>query len=280
MDRHQLIDAWARYKLTVLKLSLAVGAVVLVLAQLIPEVSNFLQTQHYLSVGAGLGLALLILDTLLSPPARRSQRSNHAAQLRNTSELSQFFGEMAKKRELRIDIASYSSETFYGTFVGLLDSIAKGQTSIRKINMRLLVPDCSQTLGVPRLLETGRESPAYKKLLVQRTRRFVDEFQNSFRIIRAQQPQIEATFCAHQHRLAPLIKFVVVQNEFAYFGLYPIDKTPVLINNQQQMFLDYRGERAALIRAEFETANDTERAAYEELTAWFDSVWEYSDELY
>jgi hypothetical protein len=278
MNRLQLMDAWASYKITVLKVSLAIGAIVLVLAQLLPEVGNFLQRQLFLSVGAGLGLVLLVLDTLLSSPTNSPRESIHLARLQNTSELSQYFGELSKKRELRIDIASYSSETFYATFVGLLDSVAKGHTSVRKITIRLLVPDCSRTLGVPRLLDTGRESPAYNKLLVQRTQRFVDEFRNSFSMIRTQQPNIEADFAVRLHRLSPLIKFVIIQDEFAYYGLYPIDRTPVMISNQQQMFLDYRGERAALIRAEPESANDTEKATNEELANWFDSVWEHSDE--
>ncbi len=56
MDVRQLIEAWGRYKLTVLKVCLAIGAIILVLAQLLPQVGNFLQTQLYLAVGVGLRL--------------------------------------------------------------------------------------------------------------------------------------------------------------------------------------------------------------------------------
>lgn len=270
---------WNLYKLTVLKVALAATALVLVAAQLIPGLSGYLQAQKYLGFGLLIGLGLLVLDTLLSSRPSREEPSNKPGYLAHTSELSHFFPSLSKSRDVEIDIASYSSETFYGTLVGLLDSIARGETNIRRIKIRLLVPDCSRSLGVPCLVDSRKQSPAYRKMLVNRTKRFVDEFYNAFRRISNDHPQIEAVFQVRYHRLSPLLKFAILQKEYAYYGIYPIDHTPVTVGGQQQMFLDYRGERTALVRADKNSSSEAETTMFGELNSWFESVWNTADEV-
>jgi hypothetical protein len=267
-------ELWARYKTTALKVLLAVTSVVLVLAQFVPNFGFFLERQKYLSIGVVIALLLLVLDTVLSPAAKAKEKSPRFPDtLAHTSDLSQLFPDLLHERRVTFDICSYSSETFYSVLTALLDQIAAGQTNIRELRIRLLVPDCQAPMGIPCLVDTGKEVPAYKRLLVQRSMRFIREFQNGVQRVNEAQPQVTAAFEARLHRLSPLFKFVILQEEVAYIGTYPIDRTPVLLGNREQMFYDFRGERAILARSAVNGASAGETVTFRSLTEWFESVW-------
>lgn len=271
-------SAWARYKVGTLKIALAAAAVLAIGAQLIPSFNTFVSRNGFLTVGGGIALLFLLVDTLLSGPASGDRRdSRHPSSLSSTSDLRDLLPWLAEQDRVEICIASYSSETFYGVLSPLLDDIAEGRTRVRSVTLRLLTPDCRAPMGMPCVADTGLEDPSYKRYLVNRTDRFVREFGNYFERIAKYQPRIDASFSHRSHRMTPVFKVALLQRTLSYHGIYPIDLTPISLEDQGEItMLDFRGERARMIRSDTSIGDATEQEMHRALETWFETVWEHS----
>lgn len=269
---------WETYKGIGLKVALAVGAGLVVAGQFVPQVGNWIADNKFLGAGYLLLLAFLLLDVVLTGRRPQIEQSQYPASLEYTGQISGLFPQLRQSKSIKLQLASYSSETFYAALTPLLAEIANGSTAARSVSLHLLVPDCSAPMGVPCLADSHRELPAYKRILVQRTTRFIDEFENAFRRILASQPHVRLEFEVRQHHLSPVFKLAIIQDNLAYHGFYPVDRTPVDIGAKKQIFLDYRGERTVLVRSELRGPSG-EEVMYNSLQSWYESIWDIAQSV-
>ena len=84
-----------------------------------------------------------------------------------------------------------------------------------------------------------------------------------------QDPRLEV----HLHRLSPLFKAIIINDDVMYLGLYPIAATPISINGVEAQLWDYRGERARML-GYGASGSAIEREQFLAVRQWFDSVWD------
>ncbi len=171
-----------------------------------------------------------------------------------------------------LDIAAYSGETFYSVLSEFLQDVLDGRLPLRRLHIRLLLPDCAAPMAVPCDVDTLDEVPAYKQTIEERNRRFVGEFRGYFLQIAQRQLVDDASFDVHLHRLSPLFKTVIINNNLMFLGFYPIAQTPVTLDGHDIRMWDYRGERVHMLGASA-AGSKMEHEQFMAIRRWFDSVW-------
>jgi hypothetical protein len=244
----------------------------LILAQIIPPLGDFVEQHDLFSKSMFLAVALVIFETVLTPREVTST-NDETVVLKHYSDLRPRLAAAFETGSVSIDVAGYSSETFYSVMSEFLAEVLRGELLVRRLQVRLLLPDCRQPMAIPCDTTTLKENSEYKRLVIERADHFIDEFGSYFRQI-APLPFIEvATFEARVHDLAPLFKFVIINDREAFFGIYPLAETPAHIGTDTVLFWDYRGERAQMVGAS-STGLAIERELLNNVRLWFNSVWE------
>jgi hypothetical protein len=267
----RLDRAWDTLRLTLVRLLLLAVVAVSVVAQLVPPVANYIVDKKYVGFGVVVALAYLLFETVISS-VTETPASDSLPVLRHFSDLRPVLREAFSEPEIELSIAAYSGETFYGVLSEFLLEIAEGQRRPKKLNIKLLVPDCSAHMALPVLRGSLSEDADYKAAIVDRNRRFAQEFRNYFRTISSRFPSITALMEVRMHRLAPLFKMVLVNNDRLFLAFYPIAETDVLLAGETRQFWDYRGERASFIGFS-RNGTDAEREMVSRMDAWFRVVW-------
>lgn len=244
----------------------------LVLAQIVPSLGSFVEGHDLFGKSMFIAVAFVIFETVLTPREVASDRDGTVV-LKHYSDLRPWLAGAFDTGSVSIDVAGYSSETFYSVMSEFLAEVLRGELVVRRLQLRLLLPDCRHPMAIPCESRTLRENSQYKRVIVERADHFIDEFASYFHQI-ADLPFIEtATFEVRVHDLAPVFKFAIINDKEAFFGIYPLAETPVRIDGETVLFWDYRGERAQLVGASA-AGVAIERELLNNVRLWFNSVWD------
>lgn len=267
----RLDRAWARSRLALVRVLLVAVVAVSLIAQVVPALGDYIAANKYLGFGIILALAYLLFETVISSVSD-SPAIDSSIVLRHVSDLRPYLKQAFAAPDVELTIAAYSGETFYGLLSEFLNQVAEGNIRPQSLTIKLLVPDCSEPMGVPCRIGTKDEDPAYKHLIAERNRRFAQEFQNYFHIISTRYPAMNATMKIRLHRLSPLFKMIIVNGNRLFLGFYPIAETAATLEGERREFWDYRGERASFVGFS-RNGTESEREIIGQMEKWFGVVW-------
>ncbi len=262
--------AWQKYKGALIRVLLLLLLCVSLLAQIFPSVAQFVSEKRYLSYAVIFALVLVLFDFVASPDSRLGEPDGLV--LGHFSDLRPHLRRAFTAEIIEIDIAAYSGETFYNVLSEFLRDVLEGRQRPKRLHLRIAVPDCSDPMPVPSIVDTLAEHAPYKASIQERNKRFAGEFRHYFSEISQYFPRMDAKVEIKVHRLSPLFKMMLINNERGFFGIYPITETHVTISDQEVQLWDYRGEQAHLIGVS-RSAGSAERELFQQLGNWFDRVW-------
>lgn len=264
---------WHTHKTRVIRIILGTILVVVVLAQIIPPLGRLLSEGKFLGTGLAVGLALIVFDAILSPgPGVDSTGADNSVVLQHFSDLRQHIRAAFSGGVVELDIAAYSSETFYNVISEFLQDVLDGRERPHRLRIRLLLPDCTAPMAVPCRSDSLREDPLYKEAIDERNTRFIGEFRGYFAHIRQRGLVTDADFTVRVHRLSPTFKMIIINRTTAFFGVYPIASTPVTIAGTSLDMWDFRGERTRMVGVQA-NGRAADREVFDGLQQWFESVW-------
>jgi hypothetical protein len=242
--------------------------VVTLLAQFITPVRDLVYDGRYVGIALVLGSLLLSIEGR-SHPAPHSSKDNSLV-LDHFDDIRYHLEPAFSSGIVELDVVAYSSETVYHALTDYFQDIISGRMPLRRLRIRLLLPDCYSPMAIPCRVDSLEEDATYKLAVQGRYKNYVTEFQSHITQIRENCQIDDVDLQVRIHQLSPLFKAIFVNGQVAFFGLYPIAETPV--GDDRTAVWDYRGERTRMIRVGT-SGTATEKALNDSLRSWFDSVW-------
>lgn len=263
----RLAGLWQRQRLLVLRALILLIIGINLAAAAFPGVADFLDRQEHLSFAIVFLVVLLVFEAL-GERAATSRVEDRTRALGHYSELRPYLAQAFGTGIVDIDIAAYSSETFYSVLTEFFQGVVGGTLPVRRLRIRLLVPDCTIPMAVPCVMDTRREDPEYKRITIERNERFADQFETYEQAIRRRLPDADVRFETRTHPLSPLFKLIIINNVEGFFGIYPIEETHM----GDMKLWDFRGERTRYVGMRM-GGTRLEADMLESCRKWFDSVW-------
>jgi hypothetical protein len=244
----------------------------IILAQIVPSLGDLLTRAKFLGTGLIVALVLIVFDAILSPTPPSDSARDADLVLPHFADLRDPIRQAFTSGTVELDIAAYSGETFYSVLSEFFQDVLDGRLRVRRLYIRLLLPDCAAPMAVPCDVDTLAEVPSYKNAIEERNRRFIGEFRGYFLQFAQRGIVPDARFEVSLHRLSPLFKTVIINNDVMFIGIYPIAQTPVTLAGVDLQMWDYRGERVHMLGFAA-SGKAVEREQFVAVRQWFDSVW-------
>jgi hypothetical protein len=282
LERENLSEIWGKYKITAIKVFLALVAVVSFIAEFVPLVGNFLAEQRYLGAGLFSAIILILIDTMMSSAARPSAAAEQAEVLDHRTHLQEHIDKAFRSGKVELDIAAYSSETFYELLYGFLNNVLEEETKLERLRLRLLLPDYSRPMGLPGKVKATdedhvREHPVYKGYLQKRNRNRIGYFVDYFRQFADGGIVKDVKFEVRVHPVPPLFKFIIINNDIVFEAKYPISETLYEYEEDdgehRVLLWEFKGERATMIPTKRE-GSAADRIRFHETRKWFNTMWD------
>lgn len=264
--------AYENDKATILRVMLVILLMIMIAAQIFPPVAEFIAQKKFLTFAVVVGVVLALFDVVLSHD-RAHQKTDDSIVLSHFSLLRDYLQKAFESEMVEVNIAAYSGETFYNVLSEFLQDVADGRRRVSKLDVKILVPDCSAPMAVPCLVGGLTEDADYKASIELRNRRFAGEFRNYFNEIRQRTRAIDASLEIRTHKLAPLFKLIIINQTRGFVAFYPISDTSVEFSGRVLHLWDYRGERARFIGFSAD-GRELERELLTSLNEWFKAVWD------
>lgn len=182
--------------------------------------------------------------------------------------------EAFRRPNVTVDFAGFTGETLHGALTETLDKIRAGHITPDSASIRILLPDPTGPLALPRRADTREDDQAGRA----RTERIIRR--HSEGIIEAVKELADlgligtATAEVRVHRCAPLFKLYILNREEAFFGFYPVVEHTVTIKNEQVAIFDPMGKDTTLLHWATSTDDTSDAPAHvEQAQLWFDSMW-------
>ncbi|MQA87253.1 MAG: GntR family transcriptional regulator [Streptosporangiales bacterium] len=179
-----------------------------------------------------------------------------------------------ERAHVSVDFAGFTGETLYNTLAEILDKVRAGRLTPESLTLRVLISDTTAPLVLPCRVDTQADDPAVRKRSDRITRRSIDSLIDAVSELEDLGLIRSASVIVRVHRLAPLFKLYVLNNEEAFFGFYPVIKHTVRIDGDSVDICDVMGKDATLFHYSVgndETSNSPQFV--EQARAWFESVW-------
>jgi hypothetical protein len=166
--------------------------------------------------------------------------------LNQPNELDSYLRKAFQSGSVDLQIATYAGETFHLMLSRLFQDVLYGQLRLYHLQVRLLLPDYDGPMAVPciaepRIEDVERKADEDEHEYEKRKKKIVDAYktrmketasdrvrlwQNDITRIRRNGLVSDADLSVRRHELSPSYKFIIINNATAFFGLYPIDRTP------------------------------------------------------
>lgn len=264
---------WTRYKIMLLRVVLFLLLAVSIAAAIVPGFGQFLANNQYWGFAIIVMVVLLLFDAIVSASRPPEDMAHTGPVLTHFSELRKYVSQAFDSDVVELDIACYSGETFYNVLSEFLNDVAEGKIRLRRLHIRLMVPDLSKPLAVPCLVDSLEENDVYKTSIQERNRRFAGEFSNYFARIRQSGFVQDAHMEIRLHHLAPLFKMIIINHQLAFLGFYAIAETPVTLGDHTVCLWDYRGERTRFVGLRTD-GSMLQRELFTGLNDWYHVVWD------
>ncbi|MFC7612386.1 GntR family transcriptional regulator [Actinokineospora soli] len=177
--------------------------------------------------------------------------------------------------DVSIDFAGFSAETLHGVVQEPLDKIRAGRIGAKSVTIRILLPDLSQSIGLPSLAEGGgTDSSEVRKrmsrIVSRSTQSIADAVEElaALKLIEAGRAEVRV------FQTSPLFKLYLLNRTEAFFGFYPVVRHSVAIKGEPVEIFDPMGKDATLFHwAATEDPDAIPTQYVSEAQSWFDSVW-------
>jgi len=174
-----------------------------------------------------------------------------------------------------IDFAGFSGETLHGVVQEPLDKIRTGEIKPESVSIRMLLPDTTRPMTLPCRVEDLADDPGYRARVHQITLRhayaILESVEELARLGRIQQASTQIRV----HPNPPLFKLYILNNEEVFFGLYPIVKhtIPMQDGSQTDMY-DLMGKDAVVFHHSVHSRQPADIPFVDQARAWFDTMWD------
>jgi DNA-binding transcriptional regulator YhcF (GntR family) len=176
--------------------------------------------------------------------------------------------------QVTIDFAGFSSETLHSAMQEPLDKIRSGRLSPESIAVRLLLPDTSQPMAVPVLVDGLRDEPALRDRARGIALTNAGGIAHSVEVLEELGLVQSAKVQVRVHRGASLFKLYILNRSEAFFGFYPLRERTVPLDGNSHTFYDVTGKDATLFHHTAGPDDASLGSQYvQQSQAWFDSVW-------
>lgn len=179
-----------------------------------------------------------------------------------------------EQQQVALDFAGFSSETLHNALQEPLDKVRSGRLAPESITVRLLLPDTSEPMAVPVLVDGLRDEPALR----DRARNIA--LTNAGGIAHSVEMLAElglvqlATVQVKVHRASSLFKLYILNRSEAFFGFYPLRDRTVAIDGSDHTFYDVTGKDTTLFHHAAGPDDASLGSQYvQQAQMWFDSVW-------
>jgi DNA-binding transcriptional regulator YhcF (GntR family) len=174
-----------------------------------------------------------------------------------------------------VDFAGFSGETLHGVLSEPLDKIRLGRLTPESITVRMLLPDTSAPMALPRRADIEDDDPAVRQRAERIARRHTEAIVESVRELGELGLVNSASAEVRLHKAAPLFKLYILNGEDAFFGFYPVLEHTVTIKGVSVPIYDPMGKDATLFHRTVADDGDTSDGAQyvAEAKKWFESMW-------
>lgn len=265
---------WDEYRQRVTWWTLIVVLVAFVVGSIVEPFGDFLTGLRFGGSALMVAVALLLLDAIGSD--RSAVGDDAGLVVERSSQLNPYFMEALRKRDFSVVFSGYSGETLYRILSDCFNEIERGRGRTETLSIRLLLPDCDQPMVLPCRTDDLEDFPPYRELASRRTEEYVRKIEAAVSGLESSGKVRRVSFEVRYHRLPPVFKAYVINDELCFWGLYPIEESTFRAKAGEGGNVDVydaKGTRAAMfgIRA---GAGKTQELTYKNVVMWIETVWE------
>ena len=178
------------------------------------------------------------------------------------------------QQSVTVDFAGFSGETLHGALTESLDKIRAGRLAPESLTVRILLPDPSAPMGLPRPVDSKTDDKAVRDRAERISRRYTEAVIESVNELADLGLVGTSTAEVRVHRWFPAFKLYILNSQEVFFGFYPVVEHQVRISNQPVAIYDVMGKDTVLFHRTTTDDETSDGPAYvEQAQAWFDSVW-------
>lgn len=179
-----------------------------------------------------------------------------------------------ERSQVSIDFAGFSGETLHGVIQEPLDKIRVGRLTPEAINLRMLLVDTATPWALPCRTDDLADDPDFRERAAKITQRHTQAISDSITELADLGLVQQASVQVRVHRLAPLFKLYILNNEEAFFGFYPVREHKVILQGEARPIYDVMGKDAVLFHHTIgDDATSIGSQYVEEARGWFESIW-------
>jgi len=177
--------------------------------------------------------------------------------------------------KVSIDFSGFSGETLHGVLQEPLDKIRIGQLVPESISIRILIPETNRPWGVPCRADDLADEPAFRERHRHIMQRHTEAITESVAELADLGLVKSATAQVRLHGTVPLFKMYILNRTEVFFGLYPVAKHTVILDDQPVPMFDLMGKDTTLFHYAIDDDSASMASQYvEQARTWFDTVWD------
>lgn len=173
-----------------------------------------------------------------------------------------------------IDFAGFSSETLHTVMQEPLDKIRSGRLTPESIRVRLLLPDTSEHMAVPVLVDGLKDDPALRERARNIALTHSAGIAHSVEVLAELGLIQSAKVEVKVYQGSPLFKLYILNGTEVFFGFYPLRERSLTVADEPRTFFDVTGKDTTLFHHAAGPDEASTGSQYvEQSRKWFDSVW-------
>jgi DNA-binding transcriptional regulator YhcF (GntR family) len=174
-----------------------------------------------------------------------------------------------------LDFTGLTAETLYGVIQEPLDKVRAGRIGVESINVRVLLPDLTQPIGVPSLAPNGDDSAEVRARMARIVQRSIQAIVDAVEELGALGIVETAKAEVRTFRTSPVFKLFILNRAESFFGFYQVLAHSVAVGGSPVEIFDAMGKDAVLFHyAKTDDESAIESQYVEQAQMWFDSVWD------
>ncbi|MFD7643021.1 GntR family transcriptional regulator [Kitasatospora sp. NPDC059795] len=179
-----------------------------------------------------------------------------------------------EQQQVTLDFAGFSSETLHSALQEPLDKVRSGRLAPESITVRLLLPDTTEPMAVPVLVDGLQDEAALRQRARNIALTNAGGIAHSVEMLAELGLVQKASVQIKVHRASSLFKLYILNRTEAFFGFYPLRERTVAINGDSHTFFDVTGKDTTLFHHTMGPDDSSLGSQYvQQAQTWFDSVW-------
>ena len=179
-----------------------------------------------------------------------------------------------EEAQVTIDFAGFSSETLHNAIQEPLDKVRSGRLTPQSIAVRLLLPDATEPMAVPVLVDGLKDDQALRQRAGRIAETNAGGIAHSVEVL-AELGLVQSAHVEIRHvHASALFKLYIVNGVEAFFGFYPLRQRTMTVEGEEKEFFDITGKDTTLFHHSAGADETSLGSQYvRQSQMWFDSVW-------